>query len=133
MVFTASHSNYANKIIDHLDPKKILIQHRLFREDCLYLNEGIYMKDLRILANRNIEDVAIIDNACYSFGYHLNNGIPIIPFYDNKKDDELKNIVPYIKKFIDGDIREINKKTFKLELLTNANNVSQAEKLMNFN
>jgi len=46
--------------------------------------EGIYIKDLRIFSDRNINDIVIIDNAVYSFGYQIDNGIPIIPFYDNK-------------------------------------------------
>jgi CTD small phosphatase-like protein 2 len=31
VVFTASHSCYANVVLDHLDPGKKLISHRLFR------------------------------------------------------------------------------------------------------
>jgi CTD small phosphatase-like protein 2 len=30
-----------------------------------------------------------VDNAVYSFGYQLDNGIPIIPFYEDKRDEEL--------------------------------------------
>lgn len=46
--------------------------------------EGVYIKDLRIIKNRNLKDVVIIDNAVYSFGFQLDNGIPILPFYDDK-------------------------------------------------
>ena len=31
ILFTASHSCYANVVIDHLDPQKEWVQHRLFR------------------------------------------------------------------------------------------------------
>lgn len=31
IVFTASHSCYANEVLDQLDPKKEYISHRLFR------------------------------------------------------------------------------------------------------
>jgi CTD small phosphatase-like protein 2 len=48
------------------------------------------VKDLRIFKNRNLKDIILVDNAGYSFGFQINNGIPIIPFYNNKKDRELK-------------------------------------------
>ena len=46
---------------------------------------GMYTKDLRIL-NRSLEDVVLIDNAAYSFGWQIDNGIPILPFYDSDED-----------------------------------------------
>jgi len=115
VVFTASHGCYANVVLDYLDPKNQYIHHRLFRESCVTTEEGIYIKDLRVLGNRNLQDVVIIDNAAYSFGYQIENGIPIIPFYDNKLDEELKHLIPYLK-FLSGvkDLREINKQTFRL-------------------
>ena len=35
IVFTASHSCYANVVLDMLDPNRQYIQHRLFRESCV--------------------------------------------------------------------------------------------------
>lgn len=43
-----------------------------------------------------MEDMVIVDNAVYSFGFQLDNGVPIIPFYDNKEDEELKHLIFYI-------------------------------------
>ena len=57
----------------------------------------MYIKNLRVLGNRNLADILIIDNAAYSFGYQLDNGIPCVPFYDNKSDVELKNFIVYAK------------------------------------
>lgn len=116
IVFTASHGCYANVVLDYLDPKEQYIHHRLFRESCVTTDEGIYIKDLRVLANRNLQDVVIVDNAAYSFGYQIENGIPIVPFYDNKTDQELRYLVPYLK-FLASvkDLREINKQTFRLQ------------------
>jgi len=78
--------------------------------------EGIHIKDLRVLANRKIEDIVIVDNACYSFGYQIDNGIPIIPYYDNKQDEELKYLLEYLKGMVNKDIKEMNRKTFKLTM-----------------
>ena len=62
-----------------------MIQHRLYRDSCVQIN-GIYIKDLRIIKNWEIENIVIIDNAAYSFGYQLDNGIPIISWKDDKND-----------------------------------------------
>lgn len=40
-VFTASHSCYANVVIDHLDPEKKYVSHRLFRESCVQSEAGV--------------------------------------------------------------------------------------------
>lgn len=105
--------------MDYLDPHGQYVHHRLFRESCVVTDEGIYIKDLRILGNRNLQDCVLVDNAAYSFGYQVENGIPIIPFYDNKEDQELKHLIPYLKSFLNAkDCREVNKQTFKLHQYT---------------
>ena len=38
----------------------------------------------------------LVDNAAYSYGLQLGNGIPIIPYYDNKDDTELKSLMGYL-------------------------------------
>jgi CTD small phosphatase-like protein 2 len=83
-VFTASHSCYASKVLDHIDPEKKYVHHRLYREQCITTDEGVHIKDLRVLGNRDLKNIVLVDNAAYSFGYQLENGIPIIPFYENK-------------------------------------------------
>ena len=69
VVFTASHKFYADVVLNFLDPKRELIHHRLYREHCYQTADGVYIKDLRILKNRNLKDVVIVDNAVYSFGF----------------------------------------------------------------
>jgi CTD small phosphatase-like protein 2 len=94
----------------------------LFRDSCIYTDERVYVKDLRILGNRNLQDVILVDNAAYSFGFQVENGVPIIPFYDDKNDQELKHLTTYLKSLCDvKDVREVNKKTFKLHLYANYN------------
>lgn len=105
-------------VLDHLDPRHEYIQHRLFRESCVQTEEGVYVKDLRVLANRDLKDVILVDNAAYSFGFQIDNGIPILPFYDNYNDKELKILTEYLKSMGDmKSVRETNAKTFKLRSL----------------
>ena len=113
VVFTASHRAYADVVLDLLDPSGELIQFRLYRDHCLRTEEGIYVKDLRIISNRNLKDLIIVDNAVYSFGYQLDNGIPIIPFYDDKTDEELMHLIFYFNCLAQcEDVREQNRKAF---------------------
>ena len=95
IIFTASHSCYANPVIDYLDEKRV-IAGRLFREHCSQVAEGLYTKDLRVIKNRDLKDLVLIDNAVYSFILNLENGIPIIPYYNNKKDIELLKLRDFL-------------------------------------
>ena len=80
-MFTASHKSYADVVLDFLDPKGELIQHRLYRESCVLTDDGVYVKDLRIIANRSLRDLVIVDNAVYSFGFQLENVRKITHFH----------------------------------------------------
>ncbi|CAD8066565.1 unnamed protein product [Paramecium primaurelia] len=120
IIFTASHSSYANIVIDYLDPKKQWISHRLYRENCLQSPEGAYVKDLRVLGNRKLSNVLLIDNASYSFSQQIENGVPIISFYDNYDDQELLYLQNYLLSFrYEKDVRDLNQRMLKLNLFIN--------------
>lgn len=55
----------------------------------------MHVKDLRVL-NRELSELVLIDNAAYSYAYQLDNGIPIIPYYEGKNDFELKALQVYL-------------------------------------
>ena len=97
VVFTASHQTYADAIINHIDPDNQYFQHRLYRHNCIQTPEGYYIKDLRIIANRSLKDLVIVDNSVYSFAYQIDNGIPIIPFCDDPNDEEMVHLVYYLE------------------------------------
>ena len=114
IVFTASHQIYADSVLDYLDPQGQLIHHRLYRENCIPV-KGAYIKDLRILKDRKLKNIAIVDNAAYSFAYQLENGIPIITWHDDPCDRELYNLMDYLKVLAEStDVREINREVFNL-------------------
>jgi CTD small phosphatase-like protein 2 len=121
IVFTASHECYANVVLDNLDPKGEWVAHRLFRGQCWQSEEGVYIKDLRVLKNRKLENVLLVDNAAYSYFNQLENGIPIIPYYDDKDDQELLHLIHYVQELIaindaqeGSSLRELNHKYFQL-------------------
>jgi CTD small phosphatase-like protein 2 len=85
-VFTASSQDYADQVIDIIDPTGSLIQFRLYRQHCYATEDGHFIKDLRVIRNRNLADMLLVDNSVHSFGFQLDNGVPIIPYYDDPND-----------------------------------------------
>ncbi len=84
-------------------------------------DEFIYVKDLRIFKNVNMKDMIIIDNSVLSFAFQLENGIPILPFYDNKDDIELKFLANYLGNIHSvKDLRIENNRSIKMLYLLNA-------------
>ena len=84
---------YVDAVLDYIDPRKEIFSHRLYRENYVKTkmdNDVIYIKDLRIF--KNIEENGHYRQFSLSFAFHLDNGIPILPFYDNKEDNELVTI-----------------------------------------
>lgn len=53
---------------------------------------GFFIKDLRIIQNRDLKDIIMIDNLAHSFGLQVTNGIPILEFLANSEDRELQGL-----------------------------------------
>lgn len=104
IIFTASHHCYADAVCDLLDPHNTYIDHRIYRDNCLQTKSGLFIKDLRVFGDRNIEDIIIVENSVYSFANQLENGVPIIPYFHNQKDDQLKKLCAYLKKLVNIDV-----------------------------
>ena len=52
----------------------------------------------------------IVDNSVYSFACHIDNGIPIVPFYDDKEDEEMLHLIYYLNCLAPvEDVREQNR------------------------
>ena len=85
-VFTASHEQYADEILNYIDKTGELFQHRFYRNSCIKTQDNIYIKDLRIIKNVQIKNIILVDNAVYGFGQQLSNGVPITPFKEDKND-----------------------------------------------
>lgn len=84
--------------MDLIDPQGKYFSHLVYRESCYKTKQNLYIKDLRILG-RNLADVALVDNAAFSYALQVNNGIPIIPFYNSTEDRELLLLLEFLLNF----------------------------------
>ena len=117
IIFTASHKNYADKIIDYIEKEKKYFSLRLYREHCIFIKPGLYIKDLRIFKNRDLKNIVLIDNSIFSFAHQLSNGILVTSFYNDDNDFFLYNLKEYLSYCIEDckDVRIVNKEQFKFE------------------
>ena len=120
-IFTASVKEYADAVINFLDPDNKLIKFRLYRNNCINFNDSFTVKDLRIFKNVDMKNIVLIDNSMYSFAAQINNGILINSFFNDKSDTDLNNALEYLINFIlpAEDVREVNKEFFNFEQIMN--------------
>ncbi|CAD8133316.1 unnamed protein product [Paramecium pentaurelia] len=111
IIFTASISEYANSVIDFLDPLG-LVDLRLFRENCTIYN-GVLVKDLSLL-KRNLDSVILIDNSVNSFMLQPMNAVHILNYFEDKTDQELALLIPFLKLLSQfQDVRPVHEWLFK--------------------
>ena len=104
IMFTASLQKYADAVMDEIDPTGSLFEYRLYRNNCTQIkvdNQIYYIKDLRVLKNISLDDIVIIDNSVLSFAFHLDNGIPILPYYRGDNEIEMKSLVKLLDNLAD--------------------------------
>jgi len=116
VVFTASQRVYADALLDILDPDHDYIEHRLFREDCLEVDKN-FLKDLNILG-RDLSRVILVDNSPYAYGYQVDNGVPIVSWFEDEDDKELLKLLPFLETLAKvKDVRPIIRKQFQTHML----------------
>lgn len=115
-VFTAAVDSYAQQVVRYLDPERKYIKLVLSRNDCVEVYPNIFVKDLRIIKNRPLEKLFLIDNCAYSYGFQLSNGIPIVPYHEGRTDAELRYLESYLHTLRkQEDPLRFNKETFMTE------------------
>lgn len=116
VIFTAASQGYAETVVNYFDKDRKYIKHILTRTNCMHTRNGFHIKDLRILKGRELSDIAIVDNLTHSFGFQIDNGIPILEFFRDKTDKELLFLSDYlIEAYHHADIRVYNRERLQLE------------------
>ena len=110
-IFTAATKDYADSILDVIDPNKKLINHRLYRHHTS-ICDITFVKDLSKIG-RNLNRCIIIDNLADNFKLQPNNGIQCGTWIDDMKDTQLNDLDKILTQIIEKkpqDIKPIIKK-----------------------
>ena len=110
-IFTAAMKDYADSILDILDPEKKWIKYRLYRHHTS-ISGMCFVKDLSKIG-RDLKRVIIIDNIADNFKLQPNNGLGIKTWNEEMRDTQLVDIGKLLKDLISkkpNDIRVVFKK-----------------------
>lgn len=102
IVFTSGVLSYAQPIVDYLDPEGSYISYVLHRQHCI-MSKNWVIKDLRILSQRSLDKIIMVDNSVLSFANNMDNGI-YVPTYDgDPNDNELLPLIGFLKQIANVD------------------------------
>jgi len=117
VVWTAAIKEYADPILDRIDPDATIFKKRLYRDSCIKCDQ-LLIKDLDIILDRDKSALIIVDNSILSFAFDLVNGVPINSFKGDIEDDELVYLYSFLQDaFYNQDIRNACEESFKLQSL----------------
>ena len=97
IIFTAALQNYADKVIEGIDPDGV-VSDRLYRRHTINMG-NINIKDLDKLG-RDLRHIIIVDNCKENYCLQPNNGLNIIDFEGNDYDDELEYLKDDLLKLV---------------------------------
>ena len=120
VVFTAATQEYADPIINALDPNQIYFDfnHRLYRKHTIIIDND-FVKDLSKLG-RDMSKIVIVDNMEQNYKLQKNNGITIRPFWGKDNEDTaLKDLLDILVKIAEKklDVR-MGLKLYKEDIIS---------------
>ena len=98
ITFTAGTKEYADNILNLLDPGNEIIKYRLYRQHVTILGCSIY-KDLNKLG-RDLSKVIIIDNMKENFKMQPNNGLYVKTWINDINDYQFKDLLKILKDIV---------------------------------
>ena len=105
VIFTAAMKDYADSILDVLDPEKKYIKFRLYRSHTSISGMN-FVKDLNKLG-RDLNKVVIIDNLADNFKLQQNNGIQCGTWIEDMKDTQLMDIEIILKEIVKDEPEDL--------------------------
>ena len=125
VIYTASHQSYTDAVLKLIDPNNEIFEYRLYRYNCIPVkieDKNFFVKDLDIIENYSLDDMIIVDNSVLSFAFHIDNGIPIVPYYEGNEDSELKILASILlEQNTEKNLRKVVKEfDIKVKLIKNS-------------
>ena len=96
IIFSAAEANYVQTIVNVLDKERKYVSGILTREHCICIGDEYYIKDLRIIADRKLDEMLIVDDNIFSFAFQIGNGIPVTEYGGDAEDKELSHLISYL-------------------------------------
>jgi TFIIF-interacting CTD phosphatase-like protein len=112
VLFTSATEEYANKVLEIIDPNNTIFSYKLYRQHCSPIGCLSLTKDLGIIANREVESIFLVDNNILNLMSQLDNGYLIPSFYDDCSDRELFELQKFLEDSV--NIKENLKRKFRL-------------------
>ena len=106
VIFTAAAQDYADLVLDNIDPGRSIFSRRLYRQHTRNVNEEYNIKDLLLVSDR-LEKTIIIDNVPENFTKQKSNGIFIKSWFDDQEDRELKRLVPMLEQIVHQKVPDV--------------------------
>lgn len=125
VIFTASMKYYADRILKIIDPQRKFISEVFYRDSCCRTRNERLVKDLTIFKGIPLADMILVDNNTYCMWPQPDNGIPVLNFEHDRKDQELQKLEPFLLSIKDvKNHASIIRAQFKLRLLLNSPTVT---------
>ena len=98
IVYSTEPEEVVARVLSQIDPEKKYVKHALNRQHCIQRDNGSFIKDLRIINNRDKEKMVVIDSNVFSNMEHLKNMIYISSFNNcgKKGDTELLEVLKFL-------------------------------------
>jgi len=117
VVFTAAAKEYADAVLDTIDPNQF-ISHRIYRDSCSTYKGYNNVKDLQLLG-RDLSRTVMIDNTLSTFLKTPDNGVLCSDFVFDRKDRELPLLTSLLLALKEkGDVRELLKGSIDIRGMT---------------
>ena len=94
VIFTASRQEYADRIIDHMDIYP-WVDKRFFRDDCIELDGGRFVKNLQLVRD-NLSKIILVDDSPIAISKNPENVVAIDAFHGDQTDCKLLDLVPFL-------------------------------------
>jgi len=90
-IWSAADMSYVLKAVEMIDPFRIYIGNILDKSYCTDVGNKL-VKDMRIFANVDLENMVLVDNYLFSFVGSLNNGVLVQSYNGGDNDNELDQL-----------------------------------------